>query len=231
MLSLVRAGPRRLPAGGLCPLLAEISGVIPLWRTYDLADLAGLCQTPERGTRRALLAGPRVCVRPPLPVPCPRGRRFLRPSVRSLTVILICGEEEPPVACLEGLDFRPGPENSGALLLPGGLGKSGAGNGKKLVAPRPDRHGCLSPTPGGTGAQPVNAAAGASRQIATFLSSDVLLEPGSLAPLLDRLAADSGLAGLNPCCLRRRAAQRITAPRRVRHLSGVMRPARAVHYL
>ena len=151
----------------------------------------------------------------------------------ALTVILICRGEEPPVACLEGLVQAGAGETAVLCCCPAGLESPVRAMGKSLL-----RRGaltgfdCLSPTPGEDWRMAVNAAAGAAGSpFLFFLSSDVLLEPGSLAPLLDRLAADSGLAGLNPLLLAPEGGPENNGPRRVRHLGSVADSQGRLHYL
>ena len=82
----------------------------------------------------------------------------------TLTVILICRGEEPPVACLEGLVQAGAGETAVFCCCPAGLESPVRAMGKSLL-----RRGaltgfdCLSPTPGEDWRMAVNAAAGAGR--------------------------------------------------------------------
>ena len=151
----------------------------------------------------------------------------------ALTAILICRGDEPPVACLEGLVQAGTGETAVLCCCPAALETPVRAIGKSLL-----RRGgltgfdCLPSAPGEDWRMAVNKAAGAvSSLFLLFLSSDVLLEPGSLEPLLERLAADSGLAGLNPLLLAPGGGPGKDGPRRVRHLGSVADSQGKMHYL
>lgn len=148
----------------------------------------------------------------------------------ALTVALVCTGAEPPTACLEALAPAGAadamvfcccpPEWEGPLRTVGeALWRAGCLAGFR----------CLPLAPGEGRYAAVNRAAQeAEGFFLLLLSSDVLLEPGSLPPLSARLAEDSALAGLNPLLL---APEGEAGPRRICHLGCVSDSGGQLHYL